>query len=75
MNRIQRLKSNLHQNSKKPVMDSLSWLKFDKDFFDEDVNEYRKMLRKLLEEDIGPKLLDYVEKAEYPLKIAQKLKK
>lgn len=72
MNNINKIKKSIRKS--KGVSDSLSWLNFDKFFFDEETNQLRKNLREFLEKEIQPLMVEYVEKASYPEKVVEKLK-
>jgi acyl-CoA oxidase len=64
MNRINQTKK-AFIDKEKIVTDSISWLSFN-DIFTPEIEEFRKNLRKTLEEKIAPVALELIEKAEFP---------
>lgn len=73
MNKIKKISKDVKKNE--GVLDPLSWLQFDKYFFDEETNLMRKELRKYLDDEIQPMMVKYSENAEYPYEVVEKLKR
>ena len=75
MERINSISKKLQKpSSDKIVDDSISWLGFDK-FFTSEVNEFRKNLRAILDNEVKPFMPELIEKAEFPEKFLPVLAK
>ena len=67
MHRLTQLEANLTRNHKpksKSVADSIAYLDFDNTFFTPEINEYRRAIRKDLEENVVPRIPEIIQKEE-----------